>query len=197
MSLSNTVVNKGIRVLAIDPTTHGFGFAVLEGKDQLIDWGVRSTGEGEKNEQCLNLLSDLIDRYGPEVIVVEDYTKKESHRCSRVRELLRAVLDLASEKHLRARMLSRVQVKKHFAPIGARSKHDIAKAVAKRFPELAPRLPPYRQPWMSEDYRMAIFDSVGLALTFYELSAMRRKHSLSALGINNHVKHQEDTSSRD
>lgn len=28
------------RVLAIDPNSRGFGFAVLEGPDRLIDWGV-------------------------------------------------------------------------------------------------------------------------------------------------------------
>ena len=38
---------------------------------------------------------------------------------------------------------------------------------SKRFPELAPRLPRSRKPWMSEDYRMSIFDAVALALTFF------------------------------
>ena len=31
---------KGTRVLAIDPSTRGFGFAVLEGLEKLVDWGV-------------------------------------------------------------------------------------------------------------------------------------------------------------
>lgn len=47
---------------------------------------------------------------------------------------------------------------------GTANKHDIAVAIADRFPELAPRLPRVRKPWMSEDYRMSIFDAVGLAL---------------------------------
>jgi len=34
-----------------------------------------------------------------------------------------------------------------------------------RFPELAPRLPRFRKPWMSEDYRMSIFDAVAFGLT--------------------------------
>jgi hypothetical protein len=34
---------KDIRVLAIDPSTRGFGFAILEGPNQLIDWGVKET----------------------------------------------------------------------------------------------------------------------------------------------------------
>jgi hypothetical protein len=40
-------------------------------------------------------------------------------------------------------------------------------AIAKRFPELAPRLPRFRKPWMSEDYRMSIFDAVAMALTLF------------------------------
>jgi hypothetical protein len=44
---------------------------------------------------------------------------------------------------------------------------------------------------MPEDYNMAIFDAVALALTFYELSAARRKNKLSALGINHHVQQEE------
>ena len=46
-------------------------------------------------------------------------------------------------------------------------KQEIAIAIAERFPELAPRLPRSRKPWMSEDYRMSIFDAVALALTFF------------------------------
>jgi len=40
MSIKN---EKVIRVLAIDPSTRGFGFAVLEGPSRLIDWGVKET----------------------------------------------------------------------------------------------------------------------------------------------------------
>ena len=32
--------------------------------------------------------------------------------------------------------------------------------MANHFPELAPRLPRFRKPWMSEDYRMSIFDAI-------------------------------------
>jgi len=31
------------------------------------------------------------------------------------------------------------------------------------------RLPRFRKPWMSEDYRMSIFDAVGFGLTFFAL----------------------------
>jgi hypothetical protein len=51
---------------------------------------------------------------------------------------------------------------------GQGTKHALAEMLAGRFPEeLASRLPPKRRPWMSEDYRMDIFDAVALALTFW------------------------------
>ncbi|MCX6925726.1 MAG: hypothetical protein NT154_21315, partial [Verrucomicrobia bacterium] len=50
---------------------------------------------------------------------------------------------------------------------GARrgTKHALAEIIAQRFPEeLGFRVPPKRRPWMSEDFRMDIFDAVALAL---------------------------------
>jgi hypothetical protein len=49
----------------------------------------------------------------------------------------------------------------------ASNKYEIAVAIANRFPELAPRLPRFRKAWMSEDYRMSIFDAVGFGLAFF------------------------------
>lgn len=59
-------------------------------------------------------------------------------------------------------------MKKGFFEEGAANKHQIATAVVQKFPELAPRLPPDRKPWMSEDPRMAMFNAVALALTYFE-----------------------------
>ncbi len=67
------------RILAIDPASRGFGFAVLEGPRRLIDWGVKSA-RVDKDKRCLKLIEDLIERYEPDVIV-EDYAGKGSRRC--------------------------------------------------------------------------------------------------------------------
>jgi hypothetical protein len=47
------------------------------------------------------------------------------------------------------------------------NKAKTARIVAAKFPELRSRLPPERKPWMSEDYRMAIFDAAAFALTLF------------------------------
>lgn len=155
------------RVLAIDPSIRGFGFAVLEGPARLIDWGTKGA-KGDKNRESLKHVAELIERYRPDVVIIEDHLHKSARRRARVRHLLKAIVVVATRRKLRVRTVSRSAVKKTFTQDGARTKHEIASVIAKRFPEISPRLPPIRKPWMSEDNRMSIFDSVSLALTFFQ-----------------------------
>lgn len=154
------------RILAIDPASRGFGFAVLEGPNQLIDWGVRSAKK-EKQTRCLRLIEELIARYEPDAIVMEDIEAKGSRRCRRVADLIDRISKLAGSRKIRVVRLSRLKVRRAFSAAGA-NKRRIATAVAGRFPELAPRLPPSRKPWMSEDYRMSIFDAAAMGLAYVE-----------------------------
>jgi Holliday junction resolvasome RuvABC endonuclease subunit len=165
---------EGQRFLAVDPTCRGFGFAVLEGPERLLDWGVAHARKN-KRDRCLARIAELIQRYEPTVIVAEDGTGKGSRRCPRVLRLLRDVRKLAAKNHIVMRSFPRSKVWRTFAEGEALTKHQIAKLIAARFPELAPRLPPFRKPWMSEDDRMSIFDALAFALTFFHVEEQRRK----------------------
>ena len=69
------------RVLAIDPVTRGFGFAVLDGPRLLVDWGVRATKPSPKPvEQSLRELAALLESYSPDRVVVEDWLQVSSRR---------------------------------------------------------------------------------------------------------------------
>jgi Holliday junction resolvasome RuvABC endonuclease subunit len=164
---------KDIRVLAVDPSTRGFGFAVLEGAERLIDWGMKETKKN-KNARSLKLIADLTDRYQPNVITVEDYEGKGSRRCRRIQTLIDGISTLASKQNITVRIFSRAKVKQAFSESGAVNKYEIASAIAKRFPELVPRLPRVRKPWMSEDYWMSIFDAVAFGLTFFHVDNKRQ-----------------------
>jgi RNase H-fold protein (predicted Holliday junction resolvase) len=159
---------KDVRVLALDPSTRGFGFAVLEGSDRLIDWGVKET-KIDKNRRSLKLIEDLIACYEPNAIVVEDYEAKGSRRCRRVQELINEISKFAAKNRVKVRRFSRVKVKQTFSESGASTKYEIAVDISKRFPELAPRIPRFRKPWMSEDYRMNIFDAMAFGLTVFHV----------------------------
>jgi hypothetical protein len=163
------------RVLAIDPITRGFGFAVLEGPDCLVDWGVKGTNRysRDRNGWCLRQLADLIALYQPELLLVEDSSANGSRRSERVDRLIQMARDAALERGVKVRAIPRTKLGRAFVHDSQATKYRMALAIAGRFPELARRLPPIRKPWMSEDTRMGIFDAVALALAFYARERLR------------------------
>src|SRR5436309_12815419 len=72
------ILTNQLRVLAIDPSTKGIGFAVLEGPERLIDWGIKQA-EGEtddaKDAECAKIVAELIDRYRPRILALEDASR--------------------------------------------------------------------------------------------------------------------------
>ena len=156
---------NNVRVLAIDPTTKGFGFVVFEGPARLVDWGVARVRR-DRNIRTLLRVTALIRRYNPEVLVIEDHTSRTCKRRARVRELLRSIARLGPTHSIAIHREARRSVQKTFANLGVATKYPIAAALASRFPELAPLLPPMRKPWMTEDARMGIFDAAALAVTY-------------------------------
>ena len=151
---------KHLRVLAVDPTTKGFAYALLEGSTELLDWGMaqaRVNGDGHS----IRRIKAFLGRYEPELIVLEG--GEDSRRGARAKRFLAKVETLARESGIEVRRVSRTQVREIFKPSGT-TKHEIALEVSRRFPHLAPRLPRKRKPWMSEDERMSIFDAVSFGL---------------------------------
>jgi Holliday junction resolvasome RuvABC endonuclease subunit len=166
------------RVLAIDPTTKGFGFAILEGTERLVDWGVAQVGT-PKHARSLRRADQLIQEYLPDVMIVEDAAGDGSRRCERVERLLRDLRALAAKRGLRTWSFGRGAVRKAFASAGATTKEQIAGVLAAWYPELLLRLPPPRKPWMSEDERMGIFDAAALARTYFARQR-RQNHACEA-----------------
>jgi hypothetical protein len=155
---------KHFRILAIAPSTRGFGFAVLEGLDMLADWGVKEA-KGDKNNQSLGKVKELVALYMPDLIVLQDTSPKDCRRSLRIKTLTRRIISLASKQKIKVELFSDQHVEDIFFTDGRGTKYARAQIVAARFPEeLGSRLPPKRKPWKSEDYRMAIFDAVALAL---------------------------------
>lgn len=154
------------RVLAIQPTTRGFGFAVFEGPQEPIDWGVKEVRKN-KNAVCLYKIRELVELYEPQVLITEDYAGEGSRRAKRIEQLIRDIAYLGDKKRIIVASYSRAEIRKTFKPFGAETKYEIAKLVAKWLPGFRFRLPPVRKIWKSEDYRMAIFDAASLGLTYY------------------------------
>lgn len=155
---------KTRRVLAIAPSSRGFGFAVMEGNETLVDWGAKSV-KGDKNAQCIQKTDELITQYQPDILATQDFEAKDCRRAARIRELGRDFVNLAKQHKIKAAALSRSKVRAALFAGRPGTKHDQATMLANRFPaELGFRLPPKRRPWMSEDSRMDIFEAVALTL---------------------------------
>lgn len=149
------------RLLAIDPTRQGFGYVLLESQI-LIDWGLVHAGGSV--DASVRRLYDLIRRYKPSTLIIEDYLQRASRRSHRAREFLVTVELLVLSRKVTIARVSDHAVREAFPE--SMTKHDIALVLADRFPELRTWRPRLRKAWMSEDERMNIFDALALAEAF-------------------------------
>jgi hypothetical protein len=164
-------------ILAIYPTARGFGFVVFEGP-RTIDWGVKGARGDSKNRKVLAKIDELISWYRPEVLVLEQVHSTGSRRAERIRQLHLQLVELAKTRKIQIRQFARSDIKAAFASRKASTKYEIAQAVSRELPDLAPWLPPPRKIWMSEDRWLGMFDAASLALTFYDTpKSSRVSHS--------------------
>jgi Holliday junction resolvasome RuvABC endonuclease subunit len=153
--------HKRVRVLAVDPTSKGFGFAVIEADLLLVDYGVARVWSARLRE-LIDRTYSFVEKYRPVMIILPRISSAKARE--RTRAKVAAVAAHLRLHHHTVVMLPRDVVLKTFEPSGT-TKHEIAIAIAKAYPELTSRLPRKRRPWMSEDESMNIFDAVALALT--------------------------------
>src|SRR5207244_2657890 len=109
------LLTNEIRVLAIDPSVRGLGFAVLEGPDQLLDWGMKQA-TGDKNTECAKIVKQLIDQYRPHALAIENCTGDGSRRSQRVRALLEMIRAEARTSGVKILDFSPDRVREAFAP---------------------------------------------------------------------------------
>jgi len=153
-------------VLAIDPTSRGFAFAVLEAPAFLLDWGSKSArGSGG----VVRKVDELLSRYKPDVLLLEDLAAKGARRRKRARREIGSIERHALKRGVRVERVSRVGVLNTFAP--EKSKYEVALRLAEVFPVLANRLPRKRNTWRPEEARMSVFDALGFARVFEERTA--------------------------
>lgn len=148
------------RVLAIDPSSVGFGFAVLEEPTRLVDWGVAEVSSTSPKAFLIRIEA-LVDRYCPSLMILEEVGNSRTRK--RTASRIAAVTRYAASRRIVTILVSRNQVRRAFGT--SATKMQIAVAISQIFPELAPRLPRERKLWTSEDERMNIFDAVSFALT--------------------------------
>jgi hypothetical protein len=160
-------------VIGFFPTSRGFGWTAFTGPLSLVDLGVFTVRQGQnKNAACLAHLAKILDRLRPETFVIEAFDAQHTRRSDRIRRLCLQIVSEVADRGIELAVFSRGDVQATFATVGARTRDDIAEAVARAIPNLRPLLPPRRKVYASEDKRLGLFNAAALVLTHYYLGSL-------------------------
>ena len=161
------IKNKTVRILAIAPTSRGFGYAIMEEPSWLMAHGNKAILKN-KNAGALKWVDKFIRFYQPSILMLPDVNASDTHRAARIKTLHQQIGALARKHQLKLKLINATKMRERLLGDPKGTKQAMAKTLAEMFPEeLKSRLPPKRRAWMSEDPRMDIFDAVGLATAFW------------------------------
>ena len=157
-----------LHILAVHPTSRGFGWAVFSGPMTPVDWGATSA-RGKRSGKLMERFEEIVTRWQPDILVLEKFNDRNGGS-TRLRTVVRAVADLASFKGMDIAFFGRDDIRAVFASDGASSRHEIAAAIAKRLDELSGRLPQKRSCGSAERHQQGLFDAAALAVTYFAKS---------------------------
>jgi len=153
-------------VLGLHPSSRGFGWALFEDTLSLLDWGTVDIRR-DKNAIALSRIELLLDRHRPAVLAMERHDVVGARRSRRIRRLYFAIVKCAEARDISVECYSRAEISSSRHLEGARTREEIAAAVADRLNVLRPRLPKPRQIWISERSGMSLFCAAACALTYF------------------------------
>jgi len=173
-----------LALIGIALSSRGFGYAVLERENTLVDFG-RKRLYGDRDGGTAAGIEKVIARYQPYALILQDANKaKGTTRTARIKELSREINALAKKKNIKIVKISGKELRAKLLGHEDGTKHEMAVLMAQRFSDrLASRLPPKRRSFDNEDPRMDYFDAVGLVA--YLRPVPQPGNGSQAEGINN------------
>ncbi len=154
--------------MAVFPNARGFAYVTFESPLSPVDWGMTDLSGKRKNQKRLRRLTAILDRCGPDVLVLRDVSYEP--RARYLPQLVRQIEQMAARRGIVTVRVSREQIQEAFAHLEAPTRYAVVCAIAKNIPMFEPFVPPARKIWKGEDRRMGLFDAAALALTFYRLA---------------------------
>lgn len=151
-------------VLALDPGLRDLGWAVVRGSE-LLDAGVQTTRElpqSERHRRGLRAVRTWIERYEPEVLVLEQIALSSHPSFGPLHRWARAVMRLATRRGISPVAYHVQAVRKALLSTGWGSKAEAAAVIAARYPQLRLFLRQDRA-W-KERYFHNMFDAIALGL---------------------------------
>ena len=150
------------RVLALYPRRTGFAYAVLEGRERLVDWGQAKLAT-DTDDEFRTRAEWFIRQFKPTIVALEDCSN--TRRGERTRARIEAALGIAKfsdTRMLATILLSPAEVRGAVALPPEAAKRELVEKIVEYFPELY-RLKPRKRIWQ-RDPRMYVFEAVALAL---------------------------------
>lgn len=151
------------RLLSLDPATFGFGFVVLEYEPlRLVGWGTKRCRTSDSS--TIRAIRELVEVYAPTALVLPDWREtRHAFRGPALERFIESAGSVLNSPDLPVLIVGPEQIAEHFAG-EAKTKHEIACYLARRFPELGPITPPKRLVFETERPVMAVFDALAMAI---------------------------------
>ena len=160
------------RILAIDLRLRRFGYAIFEGPDRLLDWGVYFFPPEVEGGAIVasKRVGDLMRLFTPSVIVIKKADRGSASRGSGLTPILKAIRRESSVRSIPVCLIRRKDVRRAFRVFQGNNKHENAAALTQIFPELLWKLPPKRKFYDGEHPRLILFDAIAVGFTYWQLN---------------------------
>ena len=163
------------RLLGLGVRAGALHFVVLEEGQRLIDWGCLGTRllrcrEAQRHARA------LWSRFEPDAVVLEDPASGAHTRRRGPAQMLLSLRGFTERAGQVCLALPRTTMTTFFEREGCSTLEQRAWHLASLFPVLQKRLPPPREPWMSEDARIGLFDTLAFTKVAIE-QRLKRTHA--------------------
>jgi Holliday junction resolvasome RuvABC endonuclease subunit len=158
-------------ILGLDPGTRFMGVVVLR-EHKLLHYAVRELRNGGRIYDLLGqarrVVFEYIERYSPQIVVIEKPYVIDSHRAATLSALVQELHERSKELGLCVQQLSPEQVRRAVVGNPRATKWEVAAALAREFPELrkhVPSKPKNPALWLrsKERYWLHAFDALAQA----------------------------------
>ncbi len=165
-------------VLAVSLTSSGMGYVIFEKSQTPLDWGIMTKCPVRLERRATAKMISIVEQCQPIALVLEDIGSKNSRHSTRLQRLSLRLAHVGESSGLAVYRYTRGDIRRAFAPLGAKTKPEIAEVIAASIHAFSHRKPPKRKIWMSEDKRQLLFDAAALGLTAFALVDSLKKKSL-------------------
>jgi Holliday junction resolvasome RuvABC endonuclease subunit len=157
-------------VLAVHPTSRGFGWVLFEGPIAAHLWGIAGPKESEYGPWCMRRFEKLLTQYSPTAIVLEHRKPNDKAENDRAWIFYQNMRGFAANRDIAVHIYSRAEVGAALVSDKNATRRTIVEAVADLLPMLRDRLPLKRKRWDTEDGRRCLFDAAALGIAHYRIT---------------------------